>query len=143
MIINKQILDEHEVCGDGYDYCKNVIGDGTDDFVVDFDAAIAQIRNDQSLTTDKRNGYLFYTLQLKNSVRFYQAQSVGVFMEKYHVFNPLKGQYEPAESIEDAKMLQERIKADFLRHHDSIFTIQQEFFIEAENRSLWQPMASQ
>jgi hypothetical protein len=143
MIINKQILDTHDICGDGYDYCRNVIGDKTDNFVIDFNESILQIRNDPELSTEKRNEYLYYTLSLKDSIRFYQAQSIGGFVEKYHVFNPITGQHENADSVEEAKTLQKKIIDAFVAHHKSTFAIQQEFFIESENRSLWQVLPNQ
>lgn len=137
IIINKSILEAHSTCVESLHEFVNVLGKGNQNFEIEFENAVDYIQN-LPLDRETKLSWIVFVRNLKESTLFYLMQGAAVVNEKYHVMNPLTGQYEEAASIEDARTLQQKIKNDFLSANASLFTIGQEVFIAEENKTLWQ-----
>lgn len=136
IIINKNILEVHGTCAESLHEFVNVLGAGDENFQIEFQDAINYV---QSLPLDRETklSWIVFIRGLKDSPQFYLMQGAAVVNEKYHVMNPLTGQYEEATTLDDARALQQRIKDDFLAANKSLFVIGQEVFVAEENKSLW------
>lgn len=136
MIITRLILEAHGCCGESLDEFTNVLGGGDLNFEIEFQSGIEYIQN-LPLDRETKLAWLVFVRGLKDSPQFYLMQGAAVVNEKYHVMNPLTGQYEEATTLDGARALQQRIKDDFLAANTSLFVIGQEVFVEEENKSLW------
>lgn len=136
MIINKEILIAHGTCPESLEEFINVLGNGDDNFQIDFDAGLNYIKG-LDISSEEKVNWLVFVRNLRNSPDFYLLQQKGVFMEKYHVFNTLTGIYEEATSLSDAKMLRQRIIDEYIANNSNLFNISQEVYVPEEDKSLW------
>lgn len=139
LFVSKAILQAMGACQEGQagiDWLVNDLGKGDENFKMPYDDFLSAIRNVDKPQEEKVMWYQFIK-DLKDRIEFYEQQGAIVMQEKYQVFNTLTGQYEVATSLDEARIIRQRIKDEFIAANASLFVINQEAYIQDEDRSLW------
>lgn len=102
MIITEEYLNAMEACAEGMDAVNELAICGLDD------KAFAQAL--------VKNGYTEYAAWIRQTINSVASiKFLGDYtVTRYMVFNPLTGQYEYADTLEEVKVLRDRIAGEYM-----------------------------
>lgn len=138
MIINKQILEAHGVCGAGYDKFVELFGDGDEEY----ETCLAIVEELERVDPVNARAWVSFVRGLKLSAQFYRLQPVnsGGFAPRFRVFDPVSGSYSIATTLDEAKALRTSTIAGFLAHNSPLFTVSHAYVTDTGDE-IWDPVS--
>lgn len=133
--VTKQILAVHSCCQGGVENFTNRLGGRTEMELSEFAELAFEIEK-----TKPAESYVYFLMELKKSAKFYLMQGAFTMVDKYQVFNHKTGQYEPFNSLTEAKARQQEIIDEFIQEHKERFVINQEILVNDGKDAMWVPV---
>lgn len=137
LIVNKEIMLAHGLCGPGLDNFINVLGKGDESFTLDLEAAIAHVAKMEETNPQFSAQWV---RNLRKSFKFYKMQGAYTMTDKFKVFNQKAGRHEEFLTLEEAIARRQEILNEFVADNPHMFVINREVLLDGGPDTMWVPI---